>query len=63
MRRHVDAAGPYQNAGGMELRTGDTNQRHGKILCAALVAHNVNNFHQAAGALTTCLAPWLSALP
>jgi len=48
---------------GMELRTGKSNHRHGKIVRALVIAHNVNNFHQAAGALTTCLAPWLSALP
>jgi hypothetical protein len=37
----------YQHAGGMELRTGNSKQRHGKIACAAAIAHNVNSVHQA----------------
>jgi hypothetical protein len=31
----------------MELRTGNSNQRHGEIVCAAAIAH-VNPVHQAA---------------
>jgi len=46
---HLFARGAHEHASGMELRTGDTNQRHGEILCATLIAHNVNNFHQAEG--------------
>jgi hypothetical protein len=32
----------------MKLRTGNSNQRHGEIVGAALIAHNVNSAHQAA---------------
>ena len=34
----------------MKLRTGKSNQRHEKIVRALAIAHNVNNFHQAADA-------------
>jgi hypothetical protein len=34
---------------GMELRTRESNHRHGKIVRALVIANNVNNFHQAAG--------------
>jgi hypothetical protein len=60
---HLFAREAHEHASGMELRTGKSNHRHEKIARALAIAHNVNNFHQAAGALTTCLAPWLSALP
>jgi hypothetical protein len=59
---HLFAGEPYKHPSGVQLRTGDANQRHGEILCAALIAHNVNNFHQAAGALTVP-APWAQRSP
>jgi hypothetical protein len=37
-----------KHAGGMKLRTGNSNQRHGRIVCTPAIAHNVNSVHQAA---------------
>jgi hypothetical protein len=42
----VFARETYQNAGGMELRTSNPNQRHEEIVCALAIAHNVNSVHQ-----------------
>jgi hypothetical protein len=33
--RHLFAREPDEHAGGMELRTGNSNQRHGEIVCRA----------------------------
>jgi hypothetical protein len=47
---HLFARETYQDAGGMELRTGNSNQRHREIVEPAAISHNVNNFHQARAA-------------
>ena len=41
----------------MELRTGNSNQRHGEIVCAAVIADNVNSVHQAASSVCVHAAP------
>ena len=46
-----------KHAGGMELRTGNSNQRHGEISTTLVIADNVNNFHQAAGVGLKCTDP------
>jgi hypothetical protein len=44
----VFARETYEHAGGMKLRTSNSNQRHGEIVCATAIAHNVNSVHQTA---------------
>jgi len=41
----------------MKLRSGKSNHRHEKIARALAIAHNVNNFHQAAGGGLGCAHP------
>jgi hypothetical protein len=41
----------------VELRTRNSNQRHGEIVCAPTIAHNVNSTHQAAGVGLKCADP------
>jgi hypothetical protein len=39
---YLFAGEPDEHPSGMELRTGNSNQRHEEIVCAAAIAHNVN---------------------
>src|SRR6516165_1252207 len=46
--------------------TGNSKQRHGEIVCAAAIAHNVNSAHQAAGVGLRCADPrekWTPIMP
>src|SRR6516165_7073948 len=46
--------------------TGNSDQRHGEIVCAAAIAHNVNSAHQAAGVGLRCADPrekWTPIMP
>jgi hypothetical protein len=60
---HLLAREPDQDAGGMELRTGDANHRHEKIVRALAIAHNVNNFHQATSASVRVPRTIAAAMP
>jgi hypothetical protein len=61
----VLARATHKRAGSMELRTGNSNQRHSEIVCAAAIAHNVNSVHQTASVSvpTACRAPWHAPSP
>jgi hypothetical protein len=43
---HLFTRQPDQDAGSVELRTGDANHRHDEIFTRLAIANNVNSFHQ-----------------